>query len=197
MSNISPLDDYRPHPKWFSNAPSGIHGVGHCMRVLVWADYCAACLELDGIPVDRVVVRWAAACHDCRRHDDGLDPDHGQRAAAWFGKQGAQLDPTLTRAQVQAVQHAVTWHVPADHLCSRWTPELRCLKDADGLDRVRLGDFDSRYLRLPYLHGREPDAEALLTASFEAEDPWLAIVPLAVARGIAAVGISGTSTPNL
>ena len=71
------------------------------------------------------------------------------------------------------MQWAITWHVPPDDQCPEWTPELRCLKDADGLDRVRLGDFAPSYLRLPYLHGREADALALLAATPpSATDPW-------------------------
>ena len=43
----------------------------------------------------------------------------------------------------------MTWHAPEDDQVPAWTPELTVLKDADGLDRVRLGPsgFDSSYLR--------------------------------------------------
>lgn len=165
--SLEDLTPYRPRIDWWARRDGGygIHGPGHCARVLLWADYAAARLAADGTPVDRAVVRWAAACHDCRRHDEGLDSGHGLRAAAWFGMQAPLLDAALSSAQVAAVQWAVTWHVPPDEQCPHWTPELQCVKDADGLDRVRLGDFDPGYLRLPYLHGREPDARALLPAS--------------------------------
>ena len=182
------LDAYRPRATWWARpaAVDDIHGRGHCARVLLWADYVAARLAADGVAVDRAVVRWAAACHDCRRHADGLDPDHGWRAAAWFGEHAAALDPTLTPAQVQAVQHAITWHVPPDAVCPRWTPELRALKDADALDRVRLGNFDSRYLRTPYLYGREADAAVLLGAYPPGQpgDPWPRLRAAAQVRGL-------------
>ncbi len=57
------------------------------------------------------------------------------------------------------------------------TAELAYLQDADSLDRVRLGDFDSRYLRLPYLHGEEQRARQLWAASHPwfYPEPWLAV----------------------
>jgi uncharacterized protein len=182
-TNSDCLKAYRPRRAWWARpkGAAGIHGLGHCIRVLLWADHIAKLLSADGVAVDLTVVRWAAACHDCRRHDEGLDLGHGLRAAAWFGKEAERLDSTLTPEQVKAVQHAVTWHVPPDTECPCWTPELKCLKDADGLDRVRLGDFDPDYLRLPYLHGREADARALLHATPPADaDPWVPL--LATAR---------------
>ena len=182
------LNAYRPRRAWWAR-PEGaasIHGLGHCIRVLLWADHVATRLSADGVAVDRTIVRWAAACHDCRRHNEGLDSGHGLRAAAWFGQEAPRLDPALNPEQVEAVQYAVTWHVPPDAECPRWTPELQCLKDADGLDRVRLGDFAPGYLRLSYLHGREPDARALLHATPPGADPWEPL--LAAARTLRIVG---------
>jgi hypothetical protein len=178
---------YRPQLAWWAR-PEGaadIHGLGHCIRVLLWADHAAQRLADDGTDVDRTVVRWAAACHDCRRHDDGLDRGHGRRAALWFGPQATQLDPALSAKQIEKVQWAVTWHDPPDADCPRWTPELKCLKDADGLDRVRLGDFDPGYLRLPYLQPREKDARALLRATPAGNgDPWEPVLAAARTLGI-------------
>jgi hypothetical protein len=179
------LAGYQPRAAWWArrDAVGGIHGLSHCARVLLWADHVATRLRADGVPVDVEVVRWAAACHDCRRHDEGMDAAHGQRAAQWFGQHATRLAPSLTPAQVTAVQYAVEWHVPHDRHCPEMVPELKALKDADGLDRVRLGDFDARYLRTPYLHGCVDHAEALYDASHpgRVDDPW-ALVSAAARR---------------
>jgi hypothetical protein len=127
-----------------------------------------------------------AACHDCRRRSAGRDDGHGERAAAWFGEHAPQLAPGLTPAQVAQVQYCVLWHVPGDRHCPHLTPELRCLKDADGLDRVRLGDFDPQFLRLPYLRERQAAAEALYQASHPDRpgDPWELVRAAAQAQGL-------------
>ena len=173
-TNGDDLDRYRPRIAWWArpHGAAGIHGLGHCARVLLWADHVAQrlaateCGRSDGGPLGRRLPRLPPARRRPRCQARN-------RAAQWSGKNAALLDPTLSTDQVKAVQWAVTWHVPPDAECPRWTPELRCLKDADGLDRVRLGDFDAAYLRLPYLHGREQNAMALLQASpYGSVDPW-------------------------
>jgi hypothetical protein len=132
------------------------------------------------------VVRWAAILHDCRRQDDGADPAHGRRAAQWFDAHAATIAPDLSRAQVAAVQHCMTWHVPPDTACPQMTPELQALKDGDGLDRVRLGDFAPRYLRTPYLHDQVETARALWRASQPrpGRAPWGLVREAALARGL-------------
>ena len=52
-------------------------------------------------------------------------------------------------------------------------PLIALLKDADGLDRVRLGDLDPRYLRHPESKGMVPFAQAL----FDATDGVIATGP--------------------
>jgi len=180
------FDAYRPEPEWWADDPTGIHGIGHTTRVLIWADRVAAGLEANTIAVDRAVVRWAAVLHDCRRHDDGADPAHGARAARWFDAHAADVAPALTPAQVSMVCYCMQWHVPPDRLSPRLTPELLALKDGDGLDRVRLGDFDAAYLRTPYLHGCEAVARDLwnATRSWQDPEPWFSVRAEALRRGL-------------
>lgn len=182
------LDAYAPDPSWWSGNPWGSHGVNHAARVLVWADRLAAAQQAAGLPIDRAVVRWAAVLHDCRRQHDGADPAHGARAALWVGVHAATLAPELTPAQVRAVQHAVAWHVPPDAACPTPTRELWCLKDADSLDRVRFGDCDPRYLRLPASPAYQGPAATLAAASWAAwragdRDSWGTVRRLARAQG--------------
>lgn len=53
-------------------------------------------------------------------------------------------------------------------------PLIALLKDADGLDRVRLGDLDPRYLRHPESKGMVAFAQAL----FDATDRVIATGPV-------------------
>jgi hypothetical protein len=143
--------------------PSDQHGVGHTARVMVWAAVLTRGTELFE------PVLWAAACHDLRRQDDGADPNHGFRAGAWV----RETLPTLLReppGQLELIARACDWHVCPD-LRSRWDhPTLWLLKDADGLDRVRLWDLDPRFLRRPEACDLVPQAQLLYRATGDGDD---------------------------
>jgi hypothetical protein len=115
-------------------------------------------------------VVWAAACHDLRRLDDGMDPRHGFRAGAWVRKKL----PRLLRqppAELELIASACDWHVCPDRE-SEWDhPTLWLLKDADGLDRARLYDLDPSYLRHPESLKWVDAAKALYEATAELENP--------------------------
>lgn len=150
-----PLD-----PAWFER-PDGIHGVSHTRRVLIHAREIAVARDLDSDWVDSLVL--AAGWHDIGRTHDGRESEHGPNGAAKVLRLGlgAGVDrPILTRALF-----AVEWHSVPDRLAveraaalapSGFKPEvgtmlrvLWVLKDADGLDRVRIGDLDVDQLRYP------------------------------------------------
>jgi len=117
-------------------------------------------LEATGLH-DWSVRLWASVyLHDLARTHDGVCHRHGadavakwrtsERLATHLGAIGVLAD------QEPAVCRAVTLHCkpnryepPADD--PDW-PLVALLKDADALDRVRLGDLDSSYLRLPASH---------------------------------------------
>jgi hypothetical protein len=156
-----------PRPRWFwMQPPSDLHGRGHTARVMVWA----AVLTRGTEWFEPVV--WAAACHDLRRQNDGADPKHGFRAGAWvraslprvFRKPPAALELGL-------IALACDWHVCPDRR-SEWDhPTLWLLKDADGLDRVRLGDLDERFLRHEEARQLVGDAERLFAATARMQRP--------------------------
>jgi hypothetical protein len=180
------LDQYAPHPDWFAHDPNGIHGISHVTRVLVWAEHIAAWMTISGRPIDLEVVRCAAIVHDVGRVDDGRDPEHGIRSAAWVASHGALLPVHLTRHQLEAVHYCCRWHVPADGLCPEMTNELICLKDADGLDRVRIWDLDPRYLRTERARSLPQAAQQLLQASDQPAEwgSWTRVRSAAVALGL-------------
>lgn len=178
---------YLPDPRWFAHNPSGIHGVAHVARVQVWAERLAG--EVAGPGALRLPeLRWAAACHDLGRHDDGIDRGHGERSAAWVVANLAAARPELTaNVDLAFVAELCRWHQPKDRDAARMTVELMILKDADGLDRARLGDLDPDRLRLGRSRGFVAAAERLYDATGHGPDVDGAAVLGAAAR----LGITG------
>lgn len=162
------LDKYEPQPDWYyhlSHSGGDIHGISHAARVLVWADQIGRWMLEQGVAVDLEVVRWSASFHDVRRMNDGPDLGHGERAAQWIKSQAAQLPFALDQHQLGCLCYCCRWHVPDDVKAPEMTAELKCLKDADGLDRVRLFDLNVNYLRTPYAKGLVGQAKALFEGS--------------------------------
>lgn len=154
-----------PHTDWFlRQPPSDMHGVGHTARVMVWAAVLAS-----GTPWLSQAV-WAAACHDLRRQDDGRDRDHGPRASEWIDQNLAAFY-RLPADFLRPVSLAVRWHCIPDPLIEWDHPLVRILKDADGLDRVRLWDLNPDYLRLPGSREWIPYAEQLYCQSEFLQSP--------------------------
>jgi hypothetical protein len=163
-----PLD-----PAWFER-PSGIHGVSHTRRVLVHAHEIAVARDLDSDWFDSLVL--AAAWHDIGRTHDGREPEHGVGGAAKVLRLG--LGAGVDRQILTRALFAVEWHCRPDRLAveraaslapSGHKPEvgtmlrvLWVLKDADGLDRVRIGDLDVTQLRYPVSQGLVERARHLL-----------------------------------
>jgi hypothetical protein len=148
LPSRSLFERYRPLDQWFlrPNTIESIHGINHEARVMIWQELLARLLIKDGVSLDQEALRWAAATHDTQRKDDGADFLHGERAAAWV-KQRLQHIPEHS---LETVVYLNTWHVPRDEFAPRMTPELAVFKDADGLDRVRIYDFDPQFLRWDY-----------------------------------------------
>ncbi len=137
------LKQFEPQKAWLTH-DSYLHGVGHMARVFILQELICDGLEAKGVAVDRTVTRYAAMAHDVGRVDDGEDFEHGTRSAAWMKR---HLADKMTPEQLDAATYCVHWHVPPDSEAPVMTTELMVLKDADGLDRVRLGDLDASYLR--------------------------------------------------
>ena len=144
---IAPLVDYLPDDNWFRFNPRGIHGAPHTTRVLVWAEVLAQALAAPGA-IRREELRWAAAVHDVGLVDDGTDPGHGARSAEWLRRHLAAERPVAAALDLDFVAELCRWHETPDRAIGRFTLELAILKDADALDRARLGDLDPSRLRL-------------------------------------------------
>jgi hypothetical protein len=139
-----------PEPAWFAReqAAEGIHGVRHNARVCLLADLLARHHDLD--EEQSTALRLAAAVHDCRRHNDQTDPEHGQRAAHWLARHHqavtASFDLRLSAEAVAAACAVISLHnidyagfSATQREAYAQAPRLTdLLKAADYLDRYRL-----------------------------------------------------------
>lgn len=131
---------------------SRVHGSGHINRVMILAGLIACEENLKEGPLRQYLA--AAAYHDVGRTFDGLELEHGSASALRI--------KALTGYEGQALlelQGAVAAHSQPDRRMQdivesyrpqnlSWAMELAALlKDADNLDRVRLGDLKVKYLR--------------------------------------------------
>ena len=95
---------------------------------------------------DMEVVEYFAYLHDCQRCDDGHDPGHGGRAAA-FAKNYRELFD-LSNSQFRQLVRAVSGHTAAMPGCKAGDdPTLAVCWDSDRLDIDRVGILvDPQYL---------------------------------------------------
>ena len=111
---------------------SDIHGIGHIERTLCHGAMCAMDEALS--QADTGLLLDACAYHDIGRTRDGLDFVHGSTAALEaHSRKEKELSAILQKYHPQDMDRALTI--------------AQLLKDADGLDRVRIWDLDVRFLR--------------------------------------------------
>ncbi len=139
-----------PPPELFWHK-SLLHGQAHVARVLVHA---FRLVEATGF-IREMPRLWAAVyLHDIARRHDGRSARHG--ADAWARLADLpDVRALFARGGVRdedypAIQAAVTCHSAGEPEPTDSFWQLTALlKDADGLDRVRLGDLDPARLRHP------------------------------------------------
>lgn len=173
---------------------SELHGVTHMARVFILQELICEQLVSEGTEIDRQAVRFAAMAHDVGRVNDGTDPDHGRRSAEWMKRHLAGL--FMTPETMDLATYAVYWHVPPDHAAQVMTPELMTLKDADGLDRVRLGDLDIDYLRTEAAVNLAAIAEELYVLSMKYRKGEGTPAFLSVLNAAVQLGLISAEAPN-
>lgn len=137
--------------------PKGIHGVLHAKRVLLLALTIGYYEKLSEEDIE--ILAWAAIIHDIGRDHDLEDEEHG--AASW-GKayENGIIPEHFNEEELNLLKYLVETHSQPDSTLTKYdmikynlNDELRTLvlykvfKDADGLDRVRTHDLNSKYLR--------------------------------------------------
>lgn len=164
---------------WFRRF-SSLHGVTHTQRVHVHAQRLLE--QLAWSAADRELVLRGALLHDIGRFGDGVEPGHGASGVERADEKGLLAD--LAAEDAAVVRFAMLRHslrdsgapelaarlAASDHPARRLAEPGRALhvlwllKDADALDRVRLGfgeGADPRQLRYEETAKLIPFAAAL------------------------------------
>lgn len=182
---------------WKTEGNAEVHSQGHCGRVLLLALKIGAARQLRLRSM--ISLCHASIFHDTRRKDNYLDVGHGDRAADYYRdfckEHGIKYlpevyatikfhdrDDKLGEAYIrqEARKHSLGPDTQgADGSDSPaawddtegWLEVYRDFKDADALDRLRLGPWmlDVRYLRTPEAKGMADYAQRLVEATIDAE----------------------------
>ncbi|CAN7783271.1 hypothetical protein LJR175_008308 [Variovorax sp. LjRoot175] len=139
------------------------HGPDHWARV---SQHALAVSRSLGI--DPLVPYIFGLVHDSQREDDGLDPEHGPRAAAFVRERREQLFGFLPDAAIEALAVACERHSEGETDGEAW---LRACWDADRLDLGRVGITpDPDYLCTEYAKRPDVIAAALVMSGIGGED---------------------------
>lgn len=128
------FDEFSIDKNWFKREPFSMHGILHEYRVLVFSFLIG---KREGADINSLC--YASIFHDTQRHNDGYDLQHADRAAEWVMK--------FNFPNIQKISKIIKWHTPSDKDIPDLNLEIKCFKDADALDRWRIGDLNSKYLR--------------------------------------------------
>ncbi len=178
----TPADWLAQAPKvpkhWFAHR-SHLHGARHTQRVHIHAQRLVRELRWDD--TDSRLALSTALWHDIGRTHDGVEPEHGARSVERTRELGF-LQP-LAPEEAALVSFAIALHSRSDEHArqevAEWhearrlaEPEralriLWLLKDADALDRVRLGWWDTT----DPTQLRHPEAVAMM--EFAVQLYWL------------------------
>jgi uncharacterized protein len=114
----------------------GEHGIAHWARVL---ENGLRLAEETGASIE--VVQLFAVLHECRRHNEGLDPDHGRRAAELARSLRGEIFELSDR------EFRILHRACAGHTHERIHPDetIQTCWDADRLDLGRVGITPSPY----------------------------------------------------
>lgn len=151
-------------------SPYGLHGIDHTVRVVFWVLYLVEISNRQGYAIsegDALAAMYAALIHDLSRKNDHAGGQHGKDAARDYRH---LLETRLSSDPLERCLTAVAWHGFSREPDVR-DPVWMLLKDADALDRARLGEpgtwfgCDPARLRLPVLQENTPILEGCLNLS--------------------------------
>lgn len=134
-----------------------VHTKGHCERVLLHALRIGEARHVSDRAMEALA--HASIFHDSRRKDNYLDVGHGERAAHYY----QTFCPVYGLTFLPEAYAAIFYHDRDDETGRAfiaahsgqykavWQEVYAIFKDADALDRYRLGEWclDKRYLRTP------------------------------------------------
>jgi len=132
--------------------PVGIHGIEHTKRVLLLSAMLA---DLNALSFnEKDILYYGAVYHDIGRTCNGIDHSHGLKS--WRKVKELRILDEKDETFKKALEYVITNHSISDNQVKEFTGGcdhtrvkliFELLKDSDGLDRVRLGDLDLKYLR--------------------------------------------------
>ena len=147
--------DYRDNARYDKmpfDSGSEIHEKSHSLRVLLFCLFIAQLNLLDEEDVD--ILAEAALYHDTGRYHDGEDRRHGTLSAKKYKKLRKNPDPIvifLMKYHCKPDEEGLAF-IDSDPILSaqkeRVTLLFNIFKDADGLDRVRLGPYELDFTQL-------------------------------------------------
>ena len=168
-----PIERLVPDEELFAQA-SDIHGQRHVARVVILGFVLVDRLNLP----DDAPRLWAAIyLHDLGRTHDGRCYEHGRLAMERLEQMpelrelfaaGGVSDEDYEAIGVAVRSHCLPEELAPEHPHWRLTA---LLKDADGLDRVRLGDLKPEYLRFDVSREMVRFAQALYDATRRTVEP--------------------------
>lgn len=137
---------------------SDLHNSLHTKRVLFLCLIMAELLQLPHADIETLA--WAALYHDTRRFNDAEEPGHGKRAALYYRNNCPGSYDKVTNLIIhyhslddQKGYEAIAREIQGQEARERATKLYNIFKDADALDRLRLGgglrEIDVRMLRNP------------------------------------------------
>jgi hypothetical protein len=101
----------------------------------------------------------------------------------WLIKNRKKLPIVLSNDLLERVVYCCRGREMTDGDIPLITPELMCIKDTDGLDRVRIHDLDPDYLRSEHARLLVRAAWGLYRATKSADDAWEAALTAASRKG--------------
>ena len=161
IDNILVNDDFnvkyysiRIESSLFKN-PYGIHGVNHAKRVLILCN-CLLYLLDDKNIENKIILSLASIYHDIGRKYDSNYKSHGK--SSWRKIEQLKLLLDEEDQIKETVKYIIENHSVDDgetnietyHIVHRSRAKYlyNIFKDADALDRIRIGDLDTSLLRI-------------------------------------------------
>lgn len=151
---------------------SNVHGKNHTRKVNFFA--LAIAQKIGLTERDTEILLTAVQNHDIGRKNDYEDTEHGSNSVKRIIKEDKGRFENYTEEEVELIEFIISEHskpsnenkrdleenVPEDKR-QRYKLLLDCMKDADKLDRVRIGDLDPSRLSLK-------ESKTLVSAAYEA-----------------------------
>lgn len=174
---------------WPLEGEFDVHTKGHCERVLLLALKIGWQRKLSDRQMEALC--HASIFHDTRRLNNFLDTGHGERASAYYQVYGREMGISYLPEAYAAIRFHDRNDEDGEKYIEEWAPKYvedirdqglelinnwkevyRDFKDADALDRLRMGPWalDERFLRTEEAKGLMDFAQELINKTMDPEE---------------------------